>query len=186
MKNALIVHGTEGYPTENWFDWLRQELENEGWKIWVPQLPESDKPDVGRYNKFLFSNKDWKFDSESIIVGHSSGAVATLGILQDLPEGIQIDTAYFIGIFKDAKGWDSLEGLFARPFDFEKIKKSAKRFIFIHSDDDPYCPKEDAQYFAEKLGGELIVQKGQKHFSIETAGESYSKFPFLLNLIKPA
>jgi len=26
MKNALIIHGTEGYPKENWFPWLKKEI----------------------------------------------------------------------------------------------------------------------------------------------------------------
>lgn len=183
MKNALILHGTSGYPQENWFDWLRQELESRQWKVWVPQLPRAEKPSIKRYNEFLLSEEDWEFNSETVIIGHSSGAVAILGLLQDLPEDIKIDRCYLVGVFKDDLGWDKLDELFETPFDFEKIKNKSNKFTFIHSDDDPYCPLEHAEYLSEKLNGELIVKPGQKHFSTGSAGDLYNTFPFLLNLI---
>lgn len=183
MKNALILHGTGGSSKINWFEWLSKELEKERYKVWVPDLPNANKPNIQRYNDFIFSNKDWEFNKDSILIGHSSGAVAIFGLLQALPEDFQVDTCYLVGAFKDDLGWDDLEELFIEPFDFELIKKKARKFIFVHSDDDPYCPLEHAEYLSEKLDGELIVKEGQKHFSVGTYGEEYKKFPFLIELI---
>lgn len=183
MKNALILHGTDGYPTENWFDWLRIELEKESYKVWVPQLPDCNKPNIDKYNKFILSNKNWNFNNESIIVGHSSGAVAILGLLEALPDDIKVDTCYLVGSFRNNLDWDALDELFLRPFDFEKIKTKAKKFVFIHSDNDPYCPLDHAKYLSEQVDGELIIKEGQKHFSVGTVGEQYRQFPFLLDLI---
>lgn len=183
MKNVLILHGTDGYPTQNWFEWLKTELEKENYKIWVPQLPDCNKPNISKYNDFIFTNRNWSFNKESILVGHSSGAVAILGLLECLPEDTVIDSCYLVGSFKDNLNWDALDELFLKPFDFEKIRSKASKFIFIHSDDDPYCPLEHAKYLNGKVNGILILLRGQKHFSIGTAGEEYSKFPFLLDLI---
>lgn len=88
-----------------------------------------------------------------------------------------------MGAFKDDLGWEALTELFLKPFDFQKIKTKAKKFIFIHSDDDPYCPLDHAEYLSKQVKGELIVLPGQKHFSISTVGKKYKEFPFLLNLI---
>ena len=183
MKNALILHETDGYPTENWFDWLKIQLERNNWKVWVPQLPNCDRPNIEKYNKYLFTNDNWKFDEESIIVGHSSGAVAILGLLQSLPVGKKVDTCYLIGSFRNNLNWDVLDDLFLEPFDFDLIKSKANKFVFIHSDNDPYCPLEHAQFLSEKLGGELVIKPGQFHFSIGTAGDKYKEFPELLKLI---
>lgn len=163
MKNALILHGTDGHSKENWFDWLKQELEEDGYKVWVPDLPGANKPNIERYNDFILANKDWLFDSDSIIVGHSSGAVAILGLLEALPEGVKVDTCYLVGAFRNDLKWDALKDLFIKPFDFAKIKTKTNKFIFIHSDNDPYCPLDHAKYLAKELGGELIVKEGQKH-----------------------
>jgi predicted alpha/beta hydrolase family esterase len=183
MKNTLILHGTDGYPTENWFDWLRIELEKEGHKVWVPQLPDCNKPNVTKYNNFLFENKEWAFNKESIIIGHSSGAVAILGLLETLPDDVIVDTCYLVGSFKNNLDWDALDDLFLKPFDFEKIKNKARKFIFLHSDNDPYCPLEHAQYLRNQVNGTLILLRDQKHFSIGTAGDKYKEFPFLFDLI---
>ncbi|MBT3249620.1 MAG: hypothetical protein HN846_00700 [Candidatus Pacebacteria bacterium] len=182
MKSALILHGTSDNPNKNWLPWLKTELEQRDYKTWVPQLPGADKPNIERYNDFIFSS-DWKLDEQSVLIGHSSGAVAILGLLQALPTETKVDTCILVGVFKDTLGWDSLDGLFETPFDWDYIKTKAKRLIFIHSDDDSYCPLEHAQYISGKLDGELIIRSGQKHFSIGTAGEKYRQFLFLLELL---
>lgn len=184
MKNALILHGTNGDHNENWFPWLQKQLEEKGYKVWTPDLPEADKPNIKRYNKFLVEEGDWSFDQDSILIGHSSGAVAILGLLQALPDDIKVDTCYLVGAFKNDLDWDSLAGLFEEPFDFDLIKSKANRFVFIHSDNDPYCPLDHAEYLAEQLNGELIVKEDQKHFSVGTFGEEYREFPFLLEQIE--
>jgi len=184
MKNALILHGTDGTPKAHWYDWLRVELEKKNWKVWVPQLPHAEKPNMRRYLKFILGNTAWKFDSDSVIIGHSSGAVTILGLLQNLPEDIVVDTCLLVGAFRDDLNWESLGELFWDPFDFEKIKKHAQRIIFIHSDDDPFCPLEGAKYLSEQLGAELRVIPEQKHISIGTAGEKYKEFPLLVKILE--
>jgi predicted alpha/beta hydrolase family esterase len=183
MKNALILHGTDGNSQQNWFDWLRQELEERNWQVWVPNLPDASTPNIERYNTFLLKENTWEFNNESVLIGHSSGAVAILGLLQVLPGDVNVSTCYLVGAFKDDLNWEALKGLFTKPFDFAKIKTKADKFSFIHSDNDPYCPLEHAQFLAHELDGELIVQPGQKHFSIGSAGEQYAQFPFLLRKI---
>jgi predicted alpha/beta hydrolase family esterase len=167
VKNALILHGTDANSSANWFPWLKRELEQLEYKVWVPDLPHAEKPNIERYNSFLLSKKDWVFDSDSVIIGHSSGAVEILGLLQALPEKSIVNKCILVGSFRDDLGWDSLKELFIKPFDFEKIKGHARKFIFIHSDNDPYCPLEHAEYLSHKLNGKLILIKGRGHFSGE-------------------
>lgn len=183
MKNVLILHGTENVPTDNWFPWLQSQLESQGYKVWVPALPQADRPNIKRYNKFLLDENDWKFNEKSIIVGHSSGAVATLGLLEALPDNVKVGACYLVSSFKDNLGWDALDGLFETPFNFEKIKNKSKAFYFIHADNDPYCPVEHAQFLRNQIGGDLIILPGQKHFSVSSYGEKYRQFPYLLHLI---
>jgi lincosamide nucleotidyltransferase A/C/D/E len=183
MKQALILHGTDDNSQENWFPWLESELKSRGYKVFTPDLPRADKPNIKRYNNFIFGNKDWRFDDETVIIGHSSGAVAILGLLQALPEDTTVKACYLVGSFKNDLEWDALKDLFIEPFDFEKIKNKSRTWYFIHSDNDPYCPLEHAEYLYGKIGGDLIILPGQKHFSVGTFGESYRQFPYLLRHI---
>lgn len=181
MKKALLLHGTGGSSQSNWLPWLKDELESLGWDVWVPDLPGADRPNIARYNELLLEKQDW-LDSETSIVGHSSGSIAGLGLLQALTNDVVVERTVLVGAFKDDLGWESLSELFDPPLDFERIKKHCHNFEFIHSDDDPYCPLEHAEYLSKQLDGTLQVLPGQKHFSIDTNPE-YSKFPLLLELL---
>jgi hypothetical protein len=183
QKKAVILHGTANDHTGNWFPWLKTELEKIGYEVWVPDLPDSEHPDAERYNDFLLAS-GWDFNN-NLIVGHSSGAVEILALLSVLPKDAKINTAILIGSFAHPFDDDPnarRSGLFAKPFDYEYLKTKAKQFIFIHSDNDPYCPLEQAQYLHKKLAGEFVMIPGQKHFNLE-ASPDYKEFPKLLDLI---
>src|SRR6476660_7808030 len=120
MKNALILHGTDASPASNWFSWLNDELEKSGYDVWLPQLPHSDKPSTQIYNDFLLSQEAFEFTSETIVVGHSSGAVEALSLLEHLVAPIK--AVFLVSAFKDSLGWESLENLFVPPLDFEAMK----------------------------------------------------------------
>ena len=185
MKRVVILHGTSVNHTANWFSWLGAELEKLGCKVWLPDLPNSERPNIEKYNDFLFSS-NWDFN-DNLIIGHSSGAVAIFGLLEALPKQVKIDTAVMAGAFtkrlSEDPSWEMLQELFERPFDFEAIKKKANKFIFVHSDDDPICPLEQAQELKEKVDGELLVQHGMGHFSARL-DPRFTKFPELLDIIK--
>lgn len=182
MKNVLILHGTENTSQGNWFPWLKGELEKRDYAVWCPDLPKADHPDLKRYSNYIFGNNDWYFDKNSIIVGHSSGGVAALKLLQQLPKGVIIDRCITAGAFINTHGWENIKGLFAEPFDFEVIKSHARNFIIFHSDDDPYVPLEDGKMLSNALNGELIIMQGQGHFNLEK-GPQYKRFPELLEKI---
>jgi predicted alpha/beta hydrolase family esterase len=183
MTKFLILHGTDASPSANWFMWLKGKLIGRGSEVWLPQLPNSDKPNTTTYNRFLLANKNFVIDSNTILVGHSSGAVEILSLLEHLPENTVIKAAVFVSAFKDDLKWDALVGLFQNPFDFETIKARCDKFIFIHSNNDPYVPLEHAKYLSNTLNGELIIIDDQGHFNTE-ASPDYKQFPRLLEIIE--
>jgi len=138
-------------------------------------------PNATVNTKYILDN--WLFDKDSIIIGHSSGAVLVLHILQNLPGDIIIDRAFLVSVFKDDLGWPNLKNLFSEPLDWGEIKKHAHQIVLPHSDNDPYVPLDHAKFIAKKLNAELIIKKGQGHFNLEVGAE-YARFPTLLELIE--
>ena len=182
MSNILILHGTDGSPDSNWFMWLKGILVGRGHKVWLPTLPNSDKPNAKIYTDFLLANSNFDYNEDTILIGHSSGAVEILNLLQHLPPESIVKASVLVSAFKDDLKWEALTGLFEEPFDFKIIRARCSRFIFIHSDNDPYCPIDHAEYLALKTGGELLVAEGQGHFNTEL-GPQYKQFPQLLELL---
>ncbi len=181
----LILHGTGADHTSHWFPWLKSELENLGHEVRVPDLPDSDRPNIGKYNNLLL-NSEWDFDN-SVIIGHSSGSVAILGLLQALPENTKIQAAVLVGAFtkrlSESPSWEMLRELFEKPFDFETIKQKSNKFIFIHSKDDPVCNIDEAIELCGQVGGEMIEFDGMGHFTTRL-DPRFIKFPELLEIIE--
>lgn len=180
MNKAVILHGTGSDHTHGWFGWTKSQLEKLSFEVWVPDLPGADHPNIKRYNKFLLSG-GWDFQ-DNLIIGHSSGSVAILGLLEALPKGVSLSTAILVGTYRGDLGRQDLRGTKA-DFDFKAIKQKAKKFIVIHSDNDPYCPLDGAKWIAKQLSAEFILLPGQQHFSSHLDAK-YTRFPRLIEIIK--
>ncbi len=184
MKNALILHGIFNNHTGNWFPWLKKELEQKGYKVFVPNLITSEYPNTNKSWEAII--KKWKFDKDTIIIGHSSGAAMALGFLQKMSPATIINKAILVSCFEGDVNNEydkDRKGLFEEPFNWNKIKNSAKEIILFHSLDDPYVSPKHAYFIQKKLGCKLIMKKHEGHFNLEK-GPQYKKFPLLLKLIE--
>jgi len=134
MMNVFIFHGTEGYPGENWFPWMKKELEARGCRVVVPQFPSPPvvpaKMDEWRavlkgFEKFI--------DENTIFIGHSLGGLFLLRVLEKLSHpirgacfvGTPVGVLPVINYTRDTSfsGYD---------FDWEALKKKARHFIVYH------------------------------------------------------
>jgi predicted alpha/beta hydrolase family esterase len=177
-KKAVILHGTGSNHESNWFPWLQMQLELVGYEVWVPDLPGSDKPIISTYTEYLIGSK-WDFNN-NLIIGHSSGAVEILGLLENL-SNVKVDTAIFVSVFEGDLGWNDLRGL-NQKFDFKKINQNVNQSIVIQSDDDPYCPVDGAKRIAEKLSAHFVLMHKMGHFSYELDNR-FNAFPEILEVI---
>lgn len=184
MKNALILHGTDFAKKKrqrfnNWFPWLKKELEKLNYKVRLPELPQAWQPDLERYWNFL---KNFNFNEETIIVGHSSGGSMVFGLLHKLPKNKKVKLAISVAGFYKDEGW-GCKGLFSEKYDWAKIKKQAGKIYLIWSSNDPYISKEQTDYLADKLQIKPTIFQNKKHFNLEATLE-FKQFPELLEIIK--
>ena len=179
---AIIIHGTEGNPEENWFPWLKKELEQRGYEVHVPQFP-SPPIVAAKISQWWDVLKNYEIDEDTILIGHSLGGLFTLRILEKLEKPVK--GAYLAGAsigIKPIKYYDRDLAFSGFDFDWDKIKQNAKRFVVFHSDDDPYVCFENGKALAEKLGVELTFIPNAGHFNIST-NPKYTMFPELLAAI---
>ena len=180
MKNAIIFHGTEGYPEENWFPWLKGELEKVDYTVSVPQFPSPPiiPAEIAEWWEVL---KDYKIDENSVLIGHSLGGKFLLRILEKLDK--PVEQAIFVGtpIGIPPIANNERDNAFTNnDFDWEKIRQNAKSFEVFQSDTDPYVGLENGKVLAEKLGVKLNFIPNAGHFN-KPAG--YTEFPQLLKKI---
>jgi predicted alpha/beta hydrolase family esterase len=176
MKNAIIFHGTDSNPDRSWYKWLAGKLEARGYKVAVPHYPDINKAPV----EDLLSRvlKDHKFDSETVLIGHSSGAALLLSLLENIEP--QIVQAVLVAGYSEQLPVH--QPIIQDSYDWAKIKAHARDFVFINSQNDPWgCDDKQGYKMLEKLGGELVI-KNDGHFS--TSGDpKYKEFPLLERLI---
>jgi predicted alpha/beta hydrolase family esterase len=151
-KKVLIFHGTEGYPEENWFPWLKEKIETKGLKVFVPQFPTP--PIVpAKISEWLEVLKKYEneINENTILVGHSLGGVFTLRILEKLQNPVKAVflTGTPIGI-QPILNYDRDNSFSGFDFDWDKIKANAKHFTVFHSDNDPYVGLENGKELAKK------------------------------------
>lgn len=182
MKNAIIIHGTYGNPDENWFPWLKGELEKIGYHVDIPSFPTPDNQNFGSWMD-VFSDYGKKLNSDSIIIGHSLGAAFILAIIEllDYPVKAVFLVSGFLGLLGNDEFDELNKDFVVRKFDWDKIKRNANGIYIYHSDNDPYVPLDKAYDLAGNLGVEPNVIGGAGHFN-EKSG--YIKFPQLLERIK--
>ena len=183
MTDVFIFHGTEGYPEENWFPWLKQKLEKLGCKVIVPQFPTPENQTLENWLKIL---KDYEqfYNENTILVGHSLGGAFLLRVLEKY--NVKIKAAFIIaapiGILP-IKNYES-DKIFlgkAFAFDWEKIRSHCRKFFVFHSDNDPYVTLENGEVLSKKLNTELIFIPNAGHFN-KSVG--YVKFDALFKKIK--
>jgi uncharacterized protein len=180
-KNALILHGTLGSPDGNWFSRLKDELEKRGLEVWLPQLPHPEQPSLKEEADFVHKNCPFPIDENTLVIGHSSGAILALILAQQNTQPIGAVAA--VSVFHDnSLDWDPNTKLFDVDFEWSAIQQNARKLLFVHSDDDPYVPLEQAQYVADNCHAEIIVIPGQGHFNLEKS-PNYKAFPELLTLL---
>lgn len=184
MKTAFIFHGTEGYPEENWFPWMKEKLEDKGYKVITPQFPTP--PIVpAKISEWFDVLKKYEQDlnEDSLIIGHSLGGKFLLRVLEKLGHKVKIAsfTGTPIGIPPIANN-ERDNAFTGNDFDWETIRKKADHFIVFQSDNDPYVGLDNGKELAKNLGVELSFVPNAGHFN-KKAG--YTKFEELWRKIEP-
>jgi len=181
VKNAIILHGTLGSPGGNWFAWLKDELERQGLEVWLPALPHPEQPSLRAWSNFVRKHCPFPIDSQTLVVGHSSGAILALILAQENP--VPIGKIAAVSVFHDnSLNWEPNAQLFDVPFQWKPIRKNAQKLLFIHSGDDPYVPLEQARFVADSCRAKIVIIPGQGHFNLEKS-KNYWRFPKLLELL---
>jgi len=183
--NYLIVHGCYGYPTENWFSWLQQQLEDDGGKVKVPQFPTPESQSFASWSRIAKCALSGWNPAETILIGHSVGSVFVLRLAEQATEPYK---AVFAACpFAKPLGipeFDPILPTFLEPpFDWARVKKGTQKIACFAGDNDPYVPLPYAREVADAVGAPLTVVEKGGHLN---AAAGYTSFPAMFDAIRKA
>lgn len=188
-KNIYLIHGWDGSPGEAMHKWIKSEAEKKNYSVFVPKMPNPEKPEIKSWiNKIKEISKN--FDEEDIFIGHSVGCQAVLRFLETL-NNKKVKKIILIApwmkldkktieeegeeVKEIAKPW------MVTPIDWKKLKSICKNFICIFSDNDPYVPISQANFFKNKLSAKTIILNKRGHFDTSSGVKN---LPELLKFLK--
>ncbi len=179
MATFFIFHGVGGHPHENWFHWLKTELEKEQHQVIVPQFPTPQNQTLEAWMEVLEEYKQL-ITPETTLIGHSLGVPFALSVIEHQPIKAAFFVAGFVG--KTGNHFDESMKTFAqKDFNWENIHEHCKQFVIYHSNNDPYIPMQKAEELGKLLNTQPILVPYAGHFG-EEAG--YTRFEMLLKKIK--
>ena len=178
-KNVFIFHGIYGSPDENWFPWLKSELEAKGCVVHIPHFPTHENLKPEDWWK-AFEPYEKHLDDDSILIGHSLGCAFALKVIEKHP----VKAGFFVApaFGKTQNEFTPMMAPIAdQEFNWEMIRSHCPQSVIFHADNDPYLPKEKAEELAHQLHSQVTWISSAGHFN---ATSGYRKFPLLLERIE--
>ncbi len=186
MKRVIIVHRWDGNPEADWYQWLKEELEERKVKVEILVMPHPERPEIISWVDVIKKHVK-NPDKETYFIGHSIGCQAILRYLKTLSSDTKIGGCVLVaGFLKLNELETDDEKEVAGPWlkediDFNKIRMMGP-ITALFSDDDPFVPLENKKIFEEKLNAKTFLEKGQGHFNETPAPSVLREISSLLKI----
>lgn len=177
MKAILIPGNGGGTPQDHWLPYVEREIAALGIKVINKQFPDSE---LARKEFWLPFIKELGADEETILIGHSSGAIAAARYTEDS----KILGSVLVGTYYTHLGYESEKEshYFDTPWKWEAIKDNQKWIIQFASTDDPFIPVEEARFVHQKLDTDYYEYSDKGHFGSSQA--EMKEFPELIEALR--
>jgi uncharacterized protein len=161
MKKIFIIHGWEGSPNSNWFQWLKKKIEdnNPSAKVHILSMPNPMHPIPSQWVKHL-SNSIGSPDENTYLIGHSLGVITILRYLESFLHE-KIGGALLVAGFAQSIHYQEIDSFTDKPIDFPRIRKNCDTFAIIDSRNDPYIPIARGDFLEKILHAKRVtLEKG--------------------------
>lgn len=186
MFRAFVVHGWGGSPNNDWMPWVTKELENKGYEVSTPLMPDTDNPQIEAWVSKL-TELVGETRVTDIFIGHSIGCQTILRFLEKLPSNKKVGKVILVAPWfeltnlENDEMWQIADPWLESQIDFSRIVGKANSFVTFFSDNDGWVPINiNMKLFKERLNPEVIVLNNKGHF---TQDEGILEIPEILNLI---
>jgi len=176
-KQVIFVTGFSETDGEGWPNWLAQKFTENGFEFKLLLMPDPMYPEVSEWVGFL-KEQNLEINQHTYFVGHSLGCITIARFLETLPENVIAGGCIFVSGFCSLPKIPLLASFCILPLDFSEVRKHAREFVVISSDNDHYVPMSYGAELAGKLGAKFIVEPRKGHIESDI-----KKLPSALNSV---
>jgi len=157
---VILIHGNGGCTAGDiWLPWLARELTDAGLVVINETFPDNVKARAEFWLPFLES---LGADEHTIVIGHSSGAVAAMRYA----ETHRLFGSILVGVcYTDlGDGGEAASGYYREPWRWQQIREHQQWIAIFNSTDDPHIPISEARTVASQLRCSYFEFDDRGHF----------------------
>jgi serine hydrolase len=170
---AILIHGNGGCTAGDiWLPYLERELTALGLEVINQTFPDNVKARARFWLPFI---AELGADERTILIGHSSGAVAAMRYA----EAHRILGSVLVGVCHTDLGdsGEAASGYYAAPWQWQHIRDNQEWIAIYNSSDDPHIPIAEPRFVAAQLRCSYFEFEDRGHF-----GDS--EFPEVVDYVR--
>ena len=157
---VILIHGNGGGTAGDiWLPYLERELAAVGFEVINKTFPDNVKARARFWLPFL---EQLGAGSDTILIGHSSGAVAAMRYA----ETHRLLGSVLVGVCHTdlGDGGEAASGYYRAPWQWEQIRRNQQWIGIYQSSDDPLIPVAEARFVAAQLKCSYFEFTDRGHF----------------------
>ena len=171
---AILIHGNGGCTAGDiWLPYLERELTALGLEVINQTFPDNIK---ARAQYWLPHIESLGADERTILIGHSSGAVAAMRYAEEH----RLLGSILVGVCHTDLGdsFEAASGYYKTAWQWQRIRDNQQWIAIYSSTDDPHIPIAEPRFIAAQLRCSYFEFTDRGHF-IDTR-----RFPDVVNLVR--
>ena len=157
---AILIHGNGGSTAGDiWLPWVERELTALGLDVTNQTFPDNVKARASIWLPHLVA---LGADEHTILIGHSSGALAAMRFA----ETHRLAGSILVGVCHTDLGdpFERASGFYAAPWQWQRIREHQEWIAIFSSSDDPHIPIAEPRFVAAQLRCSYFEFADRGHF----------------------
>lgn len=157
---VILIHGNGGCTAaDGWLPFVERDLQALGLDVVNRTFPDNVRARASVWLPFL---AELGADRHTVLVGHSSGAVAAMRYA----ETHALLGSVLVGVCHTDLGDadERASGYYRAPWRWEEIRQHQQWIGIFQSTDDPLIPVAEARFVATRLGASYFEHTDRGHF----------------------
>ena len=173
----IFIHGNGGCTADmHWYASAAKAFQKHGYQVVRRTMPDNQIAHESVWIPFI--RDELEADEQSVLIGHSSGAIAAMRYAERYPVFGSVLVSGYHSCLGDEN--EKAGGWFDHPWSWKRIQNNQSWIVQFASADDPCVPVEEARFICEHLQSDYYEFSDRGHF---TGHRDKCEFPELVEVV---